>query len=121
VRLKRLIWFLIAIAAGAALGLLYGWVVNPVKYINTPLYSLKADYKADYVLMVAEIYHQDNDLNAAVERLQKLETDPPVRVVQRAVITAQDLGYTQNDIELLGRLLQMLQTVTPQPTVGGTP
>jgi hypothetical protein len=45
--------FLIAIAVGLALGLLYGWVLSPVKYVDTTPNTLRADYQTDYVLMVA--------------------------------------------------------------------
>jgi hypothetical protein len=37
-----------------ARGLLYGWMVNPVRYVNTTPDTLRADYQLDYVLMVAE-------------------------------------------------------------------
>ena len=48
-------WFLffLSIALGLAAGLYYGWVINPVEYVNTTPDTLRVDYQADYVLMVA--------------------------------------------------------------------
>jgi hypothetical protein len=111
-RVKRLVWFFIAIALGIAGGIAYGWLVNPVKYVNTPLYSLREDYKADYVLMVAEAYQNEHDLMTAKDDLVKLQDETPVRLVQQAVITGQELGYSSRDIELLGKLLQDLQSIS---------
>lgn len=115
-RAKRLMLFLLAIAAGIAGGIAYGWMANPVKYVDTPLYTLRNDYKADYVLMVAEAYQTERDIETAVRDLQLLQDDP-VRLVQQAVITGQDLGYSNQDIEVLGELLQELQSLTPDSGV----
>lgn len=111
-RIKRLVWFFITIALGIAGGISYGWLVNPVKYVNTPLYSLRDDYKADFVLMVAEAYQNEHDLIAAKDDLLMLQNESPVRLVQQAVITGQELGYSNRDIELLGKLLQDLQSIS---------
>ena len=50
---------LILAIIGIALGLLYGWVIEPVKFVDTTPASLRADYQTDYVLMVAEAYRSD--------------------------------------------------------------
>jgi hypothetical protein len=56
VRILRIFWFLVAIIVGLIGGMYYGWIVNPVKYVNTTPDTLRYDYKADYALMVAEVY-----------------------------------------------------------------
>jgi hypothetical protein len=111
-RARRLVLFILAIAAGIAGGIAYGWMANPVKYVDTPLYTLRNDYKADYVLMVAEAYQTERDLEVAVRDLELLQDDP-MRLVQQAVVIGQDLGYSNQDIEVLGELLQELQSLTP--------
>ena len=58
---SRWILFIIAILAGAGLGLLYGWVINPVDYVDTAPDTLRIDYKTDFVLMVAEAYQGESD------------------------------------------------------------
>lgn len=64
------------IAIGVGFGLLYGWVIEPVKYVDTAPDSLRLDYKTDYVLMVAEAYQVERDLNLAVQRLTLLGGNP---------------------------------------------
>ncbi len=118
-RAKRLVWFLIVIALGIAGGITYGWMVNPVKFVDTPLHSLRTDYKADYVLMVAESYQKEQDLAIAVLDLRRLQDEDPIRLVQQAVITGKELGYGSRDMEVLGKLLVDLQSTTPG--IGVTP
>jgi hypothetical protein len=108
-RQKRIIWFLIMIALGAAAGMVYGWVINPVKYLDTSPASLRADYKADYVLMVAEIYSSDGNLEQASRRLAVLSSLPPARVVADALLIARDLQYGAADLETIDRLAQALK------------
>jgi hypothetical protein len=108
-RQKRVVWFFIMIALGAAAGLVYGWVINPVKYVDTSPASLRRDYQADYVLMVAEIYAGDGNLEQANRRLVMLSSQPPARVVADAQLTARELGYAAADKDLLDRLAQALK------------
>lgn len=118
-RSKRYLWFGISILIGLVLGVIYGWLINPVQYVDTPPSNLRADYKADYALMVAEIYATDRDLTLASYRLTRLGDETPLRSVQQAIITAQQLGYSEQDTGLLAKLAEALQALTPAP--GGTP
>jgi hypothetical protein len=110
--MSRWIRFFLAIAIGAAGGLFYGWVVNPVKYVDTTPDTLRIDYKSDYVLMVAESYSADNDLALAARRLALLGDTPPMDTVREAVLFAERQGYVDADVALMRRLLSDLQTWT---------
>jgi hypothetical protein len=107
---RRLIGFIFAIALGLAAGLFYGWVVAPSPARNATLSSLRADYQTDYVLMVAEAYPQEADIAAAVDKLKELDEKDPLVVVENALMTAQQLGYSQNDIQSLLKLKSCLTT-----------
>ncbi len=120
-RSKRFFWFIIAILVGAVLGMLYGWLVNPVRYVDTAPDMLRADYKADYVLMVAEVYAQDGDLAMALFRLSHWGGETPVQLVQTALLTAGDLGYSEPDLAKIRRLLEALQASLSQPSSQETP
>lgn len=120
-RIRRLIWFVVMIAIGAGAGIFYGWVLRPTQTSALPLHTLRSDYKADYVLMTAEIYQQDGDLTAAVARLSVLEDTPPLRQVQQAILTGQQLGYARSDIEILAYLFQGLQKGLPSLTLTPAP
>ena len=62
----------VALIAGLGLGLLIGWVLWPVQYTDTDLYSLRERERAAYVELVADAYAASGDQQMAIERLQKL-------------------------------------------------
>jgi hypothetical protein len=118
---KRFVWFLIMIAAGITAGLGYAWVINPVQYGDTSPETLRADYRADYVLMVAEIYQMDQNLGEAAQRLSFLGDLSPERIMADGILTALEIGYAPSDLELMKRLASDLQQQGTPPTAGETP
>ena len=120
---NRVFWFSISIIIGIVAGLVFGWVAVPRRFAESAPSTLRSDYKADYVLMIAEVYQKDKDLTLAVSRLALLGNDLPVRTVQEAIITASQLGYTRKDLQLLGKLSQALgsQQPGPKPALTQTP
>jgi hypothetical protein len=118
--MSRWVRFVIIIIVGIGLGLLYGWIVDPVDFVNTSPNTLRADYKADYVLMVAEIYGVERDAEMAVIRLTYLGDPSPVDSVQNALIFAVDAGYGSDDLRLLRDLSDALAPLS-QPEGGNSP
>jgi hypothetical protein len=118
--MSRWIRFAVAIVIGAALGLAYGWIISPVKYVDTSPDTLRIDFKTDYVLMVAEAYSVDGDLQMAVRRLALLGAPAPASVVLQAIGFAQEQGYSQDDIQRMQAVWNALQAVSP-PTGAPTP
>jgi hypothetical protein len=117
-------WFIPVVAGvlGIAGGLMYGWVINPVKFVDTTPASLRADYRTDYVLMVAESYQANQDTTLAERRLAILGSEAPAVLSSAALQTAQQSGYGANDIALLQELTRALQASQPLPaTPGGAP
>jgi hypothetical protein len=111
--MSRWIRFLIAIAIGAAAGMYYGWVLNPVEYVDTAPDSLRIDYKTDYILMVAEAYHVDPDLSLAVRRLALLGDRPPMDIVIGALISAVEYDYAEADLTLMQSFADDLNNWNP--------
>ena len=105
--------FLIAVILGAVAGLFYGWVVNPVEYVDIAPESLRTDYKTDYVLMVAEAYQVDDDPGLAVRRLALLGSSTPSDIVANALKYALDHEYAAQDIALFQSLGEDLLTWNP--------
>jgi len=103
-RLNRIIWFMIMIAAGIALGLYYAWIVNPVRFIDATFYDLRQDYKADYVLMAAEIFQENPVLFQTMIRIDRLMENSAEEAVANAISNAEKLGYSENDLDLLYNL-----------------
>jgi hypothetical protein len=118
---RRTLFFLTAILIGILIGIGYGWWLRPHLYSQADLSNLRADYRTDYVLMTAEIYHQENNLEEARQRLQQMGTDAPDRYVQEAILSAGQLGYGQADLQLLANLLQSLSPGTDTPSITESP
>lgn len=115
--MSRWVRFFLAILAGIALGLLYGWVISPVNYVDTTPDTLRVDYKTDYVLMVAESYQGNSDLDLATRRLALLGNLLPAEIVSQAITFAQKAGYSDADLTLVQSLLAALQAQnSPQET-----
>lgn len=73
----------LGLAVGLGAGLAIGWSF-PVNTVKTDPSALSAEWQADWVLMTAQAYSLDGDLNAARQRLALLgEGDPGARVAQR--------------------------------------
>lgn len=110
---SRYIYFSLVVIGGIALGLLYGWVVSPVELVETSPATLRIDFKADYVLMVAEIYASDKQAEQAVCRLALLGGDPRQHV-QQALVFASEEYYQSDDLELMKELSSVLDSWEPQ-------
>lgn len=116
--MRRWLFFLLAIVAGAAIGVLYGWKINPVEYSDTIPERLRQDYKTDYVLMVAEAFSKEQDMALAVERLTFLGGKSPDGVVIEAIKFAEQEGYRSTDLALMNDLadeMEFFQKVLETP------
>ncbi|MCD4803276.1 MAG: hypothetical protein K8R16_10095 [Anaerolineales bacterium] len=107
--MSRWTLFFVVLLLGLGLGLLYGWVINPVSYQDTTLDSLRIDYKTDYTLMVAEVYHQSNDLDWAMNRLTLLKNESPLHTIEESLKFASQAEYTLPDMFLLRDLHNALK------------
>jgi len=105
--------FLIAVTLGAVAGLFYGWVVNPVEYVDIAPASLRVDYQSDYVLMAAEAYQVEPDLGLAVRRLALLGSLAPTDIVANALSYALQHDYSPRDLSLLQSLGEALLSWNP--------
>jgi hypothetical protein len=79
--------------------------------VDTSPDTLRVDYKTDYVLMVAEVYRNENDLGLAVRRLAQLGNISPTQMVSQAIEFAQKYGYAETDITQMQNLWNDLQAL----------
>lgn len=112
---------LLALALGLSLGLVYGWLIQPVTYVETTPDSLRSDYRTDYVLMVAEAYSGPGSLDEAQRRLASLGPEAPVEIVRQAQTYAQTNHFGQPDLQNLAHLLAAFQAAPASPEIGGPP
>jgi len=73
--LKKLPWVQIGLLVGGLIiGLVWGYVIDPVDFVDaTPSY-LRADLQEDYLRMTIDSYRVNPDPNLAVQRWQNLGT-----------------------------------------------
>ena len=105
--------FLIALAGGTAIGLTYGWVINPVLPQDTEISSLRIDFKTDFALMTAELYHAQPDPTQAMRLLNHLQRLPSPSMMNDFIAYAEANQYAQVDITLMQNLASSLQFEAP--------
>ena len=106
---NRWLFIILALLAGVAAGLAYGWVIDPVDFYDLTPDTLSADYKADYVLMAAEAYHAEQDPGLAARRLAIFGAQSPVSIAASGLAYARDNGFPDDDIALMQELVTSLQ------------
>jgi hypothetical protein len=106
---KRWVFIILALAAGIGIGLAYGWVIDPVDFFNLTPDTLRADYKADYVLMAAEAYRLEQDPGLAARRLAVFGTQSPSAIAAEGLAFARANGFSAADIALIQELVTALQ------------
>ncbi len=106
-----------ALLLGIALGLAYGWVIDPIEYTDVPPNILREDYRADYVLMTAEAYQNDLDTETAARRLAILGSESPAELTATALEYAARNNFTRDELRALQALLSAMQTYQPQGSI----
>jgi hypothetical protein len=113
--MPRWIPILLAVLLGIGLGLVYGWVLNPVQYTDITPEALRSDYQTDYVLMVSEAYHLEQDPELASRRLAALGSKPPAVIVTQAYEFALESAYPADDLAIIQELEIALRAWQPIP------
>ncbi len=112
-------WYLFTgLVIGIGFGLLYSWVISPVRYIDAAPRSLREDFKDQYRMMIASAYMATGDLERAKARLALLD-DPEIdRTLTIQAQRALAEGRPEPETRALGLLAVALTTgpVTLQPT-----
>ncbi len=105
----RWLFIILALLAGLGLGLIYGWVIDPVEFYDLTPETLRADYKADYVLMTAEAYHAAGDPAAAARQLAIFGSQTPAAIAADSLTYARKHGFADSDIALMQELVTAMQ------------
>jgi len=112
--LKRpIVMVVLAAIVGIALGLAWGWGVDPVKFVDaTPAY-LRDDLREDYLRMTIDSFRVNADPNLAVQRWKNLGQFGP-ELLQR--VTANPQGLDPNTLTAFTQLAGQFPPVAEQPT-----
>jgi hypothetical protein len=75
-------WYLLTgLILGLGFGLLYSWVISPVKYVDTAPASLRTDFKDQYRALIAAAFLSSGDLERARARLALLDDPDTAKTV----------------------------------------
>ena len=107
--MRKLIFALIALAAGAGVGLFFGWYVWPVTYTQAVPSRMSQDWRDETIWMAAQSFAYDRDLEAARARLRPLGSadDLGQLVLKRAALAIQQ-NLPAEQITYLARLAAAL-------------
>ena len=108
-KINRRLLILLSLFAGIALGLTYGWVLDPVDFFDLTPDTLRADYKADYVLMVAEAYRTNPDPAFAARQLAIFGSQSPSSIASQGLNYARLNGFDDADIAMMQELVTAMQ------------
>jgi hypothetical protein len=108
-KFNRRFILLLSLIAGIALGLTYGWVLDPVDYFDLTPDTLRADYRADYVLMVAEAYRASPDPGLAARQLAIFGSQSPSSIAADGLEYARANGFDDADISSMQDLVTAMQ------------
>ncbi len=109
---------------GLVLGVVYGWVISPVKYTDTAPAALRRDYRDQYLILIAQAYTADGDLDRARQRIASLGDADAGEAV---TALAQQLAAQGKDSSALSALASALGvgisavTSAPPPTLPHPP
>lgn len=121
-----IISWLLALFAGAGLGLFLAWYVFPVSYTDAQPFDLSARDKDEMIRMIASSYALDNSFELANQRLYYLQLpDLKTRLselarVERNELTQQALVKLRLDLDQPS-VARARPTFTPRPTRDLTP
>ena len=106
---RRFIFFFLALLVGVGAGLAFGWMMMPpAAPRNAPLASLRADFKTDLVLMVAEEFQTFPNSMQALTQLDKLDESDPITLLGNSIQYAQAIGYPEEALKLMRDLLNSM-------------
>ena len=111
--MSRWLQTFLVIFLGIIAGLLYGWYLAPVEYVNTAPDTLHQDYKNEYILMVAEAYQSHANLDLVARQLAQLGSEPPTEIIQTSL---ENEIFTTEELTLINTLLREIEAW--QPTLG---
>lgn len=97
--------FGLTILTGFVFAVYQGWTQRNLTAEDAAATMLRADFQADYVLMVAEAYSRDGEAQRAISQLGFLATEGepynPYGLTSDAIAFGEANGYSSHDLDLL--------------------
>jgi predicted flap endonuclease-1-like 5' DNA nuclease len=106
------ILLVVAVIAGLALGLLIGWVLWPVQWINASPESMRFEFQMDWMNMAIDSYSVNQNDQLAAERYSYLGADGPVAL---AAVTKDPVWVTPDQVQAYTDAVSSQEALTTQP------
>ena len=108
---------------GIGLGVIYSWIISPLRIIDTNPSTLRADFKDQFRVAIAASYASDHNLDRARARLVLLDDPNPVEGLTAQAQRMLGAGESFNVIQQVANLATDLQSgkVNIPPTTSPTP
>jgi hypothetical protein len=105
---------IVGLALGLAGGLYYAWRLDPVEYTDTAPASLRADFRASYLTLIASAYRATGDLPRAEARLAAFALPDPASSLATLAQQLLAAGVPTSEARALAQLAEDL--AGPSPT-----
>ncbi|GEM_PF-1521458 len=94
---------------GLVLGVFYGWVINPTRYIDISPQSLHEDQKKQYLLLIAESYQANEDIGRSYSRIKEMMDPVDADELRSMLLTMEiDPGF-QDKFEVVRDFINALE------------
>jgi hypothetical protein len=100
--------WMLGIGVGLLAGVFYAWRVNPVSYTNTDPTSLRADFRMDYLALVASAHASTGELARAQARLSVFEAQDMAETLGALAQLRLAAGYPESEARALAGLAAAL-------------
>ncbi|MCJ7709149.1 MAG: hypothetical protein MUO38_16215, partial [Anaerolineales bacterium] len=131
--MKAGVWLVLVLGlvAGLAGGMYYAWNINPVEYVDTAPASLRPDFKAAYLTLIASAYAANRDLARAEARLALFPDPNPAETLAALAQQLLAFGVPSDEARALALLASdlaagpatpaMVTPESPDPTTSPFP
>ncbi len=103
---------MLGLVVGLSLGLLYTWVISPVKYVDTAPGTLRADYRAEYLQLIGRAWLVDGETDRARARVAALGVSDAAQTVSAF---SQQLAASGGEAETLAALASLASALSAGP------
>ncbi len=104
---------LLGLIAGLVIGILWAWVIRPPAFTETTPAGLRAEYRDDYIILVAHTYALEQDFARVEQRLAELGLRDPSETVIALTEGLIERGGNEKDIFALIDLARAYGQLTP--------
>ncbi|MGB9777159.1 MAG: hypothetical protein ACPL7C_11570, partial [Anaerolineae bacterium] len=103
----------VGLALGLTLGLVYAWLIDPVRLYNTTPPLLRSDYRHEWIRLAALGYVADEDMARALARLKGLRKQDIQDALAAMIEAYAAHGQPAPTMRRLSHLAQRLGVYTP--------